>query len=53
VPYPIKHIAIEDACPAVSAAKRKFMATGEIREVVGFRSREAPSQSVRPEISAC
>jgi putative transposase len=52
VPDPIKHIAIKDACPAVSAAKRKFMATGEIR-AVGLRSRQAASHSVRPEILAC
>jgi putative transposase len=44
VPGPIINIAIKDACPAVSAAKRTFTETGEIREV-GLRSRKAPSQS--------
>jgi len=43
-PYQIRSVAMRDACRAVSAAKRKFMETGEFQEV-GFRSRKQPVQS--------
>ena len=43
-PYQIRSVAMRDACKAVSAAKRKFKATGEFQEV-SFRSRKNPVQS--------
>jgi putative transposase len=44
IPYQIKSIAIKDACLAVTAAKRKYKATGQIQKV-RFRSRRDKIQS--------
>ena len=44
-PYQIKSLAIEDACLAVKAAKRKFLETGEPQEV-HFKTKRDPRQSV-------
>jgi putative transposase len=44
-PYQVKSLAIEDACLAVSAAKRKFRETGDICEV-SFKTKRDPRQSI-------
>lgn len=44
VPYQIKSVAVRDACIAVSFAKKKCKADGQVREVK-FRSRKNPIQS--------
>jgi putative transposase len=45
IPYQIKNLAIRDACLAVSAAKKKFIKTGEFQEV-HFRRRKDRKQSI-------
>ena len=44
-PYQIKSLAVEDACLAVRAAKRKFRETGEFCEV-SFKTKRDPRQSI-------
>jgi len=43
-PYQIKSLAIKDACKAVSAAKKKYLLTGEYQRVE-FRTKRDPKQS--------
>jgi len=45
VPYQIKSLAIEDACNAVKAAKKKFMITGDFQKV-SYKTRKSPRQSI-------
>jgi putative transposase len=53
-PYQVRSIAIRDACLAVSAAKKKFLKTGEFQEVSFRRKHTAlksiyiPSSAVKP-----
>jgi putative transposase len=44
-PYQIKSLAVEDACKAVTAAKKKYRETGKISEV-HFKSKRDPRQSI-------
>jgi putative transposase len=44
-PYQIKSLAVEEACKAVKAAKKKFRETGEISEV-HFKTKRDPRQSI-------
>lgn len=44
-PYQIKSLAVEEACKAVKAAKKKFRETGEISEV-HFKTKHDPRQSI-------
>jgi putative transposase len=44
-PYQIKSLAVEDACKAVTAAKKKYRETGLISEV-HFKTRRDPRQSI-------
>ncbi len=45
VPFPIKSIAIKDACSAVKAAKQRFSKDGQIRQCK-FCSRKDTKQSI-------
>ena len=44
-PYQIKSLAVEDACKAVTAAKKKYRETGNISEV-HFKTKRDPRQSI-------
>jgi putative transposase len=44
-PYQIKSLAVEDACKAVTAAKKKYRETGKVSEV-HFKTRRDPRQSI-------
>lgn len=44
VPFQPASMAIKDACKAISAAKKKFLATGEFQDV-GFRSKKHHKQN--------
>ena len=44
-PYQIKSLAIEDACNAVKAAKKRYAQTGDFSEV-SYKSRKSPRQSI-------
>ena len=44
-PYQVKSLAVEEACKAVKAAKRKFRETGEVSEV-HFKTKRDPRQSI-------
>jgi putative transposase len=44
-PYQVKSLAVEEACKAVKAAKRKFRDTGEVSEV-HFKTKRDPRQSI-------